>query len=564
MPSFRILTLFATLVATAGAADLSADAKAAAQRSISLIQKVNAQWKTPCVSCHHQILGALALEAARTHGLPVDENLAQRASTRDYKLLLDLDAAIRVDPLIDPALSEGSMLLGAHAAGVKPSLVTAAYARHIAGNQLPDGHWMVFDTRPPHSHSEITGAAIGAQAIGKYHPNPQPYLSLARQWLAAAVPQDTEGATFRLLGLLWTSASKTEIQSAATHLASLQHPDGSWAQTPISKVSDAYSTAEALYALRTSKSWQPDNGNFQRGVKWLLDHQAADGSWHVKSRINTPAPISPPYFESGFPYGHDQFLSMAATAWAVRALTEALPEIQNPHNPLPLPSFDATKLSWAETAMFGTPADLAKIDPNAKTPLGTTALMMAASDPAKIEVLLKRGAQPLAITKVGYDALMASALFYGNSKSVDLLLKVGIPAAPSRKIRFDASALAHAVMTNDPATVRLLLSKGANPNHSMRLLGGQPATMLNLAGYFDNAANIRLLVKAGAKIEDPDYVGMTSLSYAALGLRTESIKALLDAGANPKHKDKFGLIPLDHASAIADTSREAATILKAR
>lgn len=98
----------------------------------------------------------------------------------------------------------------------------------------------------------------------------------------------------------------------------------------------------------------------------------------------------------------------------------------------------------------------------------------------------------------------------------------------------------------------------------MRLLGGQPVTVLGFAGYFDNAANIRLLAKAGAKIEDPDDVGMTSLSYAALGHRTKSIKALLDLGANPKHKDKFGLLPLDHTSAIADTPRDAATILKSR
>ena len=126
---------------------------------------MNAQWKTPCVSCHHQILGGIALETARRHGLPVNEDLAQRASLRDYKPMLDLDAAIRVDLLIDPAMSEGSTLLGAHAAGVKPSLVTGAYARHLAGSQLPDGHWPVFDARPPHSHSEITATAIGAHAV---------------------------------------------------------------------------------------------------------------------------------------------------------------------------------------------------------------------------------------------------------------------------------------------------------------------------------------------------------------------------------------------------------------
>jgi hypothetical protein len=31
-----------------------------------------------------------------------------------------------------------------------------------------------------------------------------------------------------------------------------------------------------------------------------------------------------PYFESGFPYGQDQFISAAGTAWAAMALTPAV------------------------------------------------------------------------------------------------------------------------------------------------------------------------------------------------------------------------------------------------
>jgi hypothetical protein len=31
-----------------------------------------------------------------------------------------------------------------------------------------------------------------------------------------------------------------------------------------------------------------------------------------------------PYFESGFPHGHDQWISAAATAWATMALTLAV------------------------------------------------------------------------------------------------------------------------------------------------------------------------------------------------------------------------------------------------
>ena len=33
-----------------------------------------------------------------------------------------------------------------------------------------------------------------------------------------------------------------------------------------------------------------------------------------------------PYFESGFPYGHDQWISQSGTAWATLALSVAAPQ----------------------------------------------------------------------------------------------------------------------------------------------------------------------------------------------------------------------------------------------
>lgn len=557
----RTIALLATISAIPLIAAPDAGAiRQAAQRSIALIEKVNAQWKTPCLSCHHQILGAMALESARRHGLRVDENIAQQSSTRDYQMMHDIDGAVRIDQLIDPAIFEGSVLMGAHAAGVKPNLGTAAYARHVARNQLPNGQWLLFDNRPPQSHSPISATAIAAQGVRLYHPQPEPYVTRARQWLLTAQPVDTEGATFRVLGLLWTGATPPQIAAAAAHLASLQLADGSWRQTSVSKESDAYSTAEALYALRVANAWTSAEAKFQLGIQWLLDHQAADGSWHVKSRIDTPAPISPPYFESGFPYGHDQFLSMAATSWAIRALAEALPEIANPPSPLPLPEFDSSKLSWAQTAMFGSLAELATIDPNSATPGGTTALMMAASDPDRVELLLKRGAKPKAVAKSGYDALMMAALYYGNSKSIELLSKAGVSVEPSRKIRFNATPLTIALITNDAAMVRLLLSKGANPNRGIRLLGGFPQSPIGLASGFGNTEIIRILAKAGARVDAPDADGMTALSTAALSQRAAAAKALLELGANPKHKDRFGLTPVDHTRAIADVPGDTAAV----
>ena len=49
---------------------------------------------------------------------------------------------------------------------------------------------------------------------------------------------------------------------------------------------------------------------------YLLRTQAPDGSWHVKSRSIWVQP----YFDSGFPYEHDQWISAAGTSWAAMAL----------------------------------------------------------------------------------------------------------------------------------------------------------------------------------------------------------------------------------------------------
>jgi hypothetical protein len=60
-------------------------------------------------------------------------------------------------------------------------------------------------------------------------------------------------------------------------------------------------------------------------VKYLLNTQAADGSWHVKSRSIWVQP----YFESGFPYGHDQWISAAGTSWATMALSLAVEPVHS-------------------------------------------------------------------------------------------------------------------------------------------------------------------------------------------------------------------------------------------
>jgi hypothetical protein len=54
----------------------------------------------------------------------------------------------------------------------------------------------------------------------------------------------------------------------------------------------------------------------------LIGMQWPDGSWYVRSR----APKFQPYFQSGFPFDHDQWISSSATAWAIRALAPVVGE----------------------------------------------------------------------------------------------------------------------------------------------------------------------------------------------------------------------------------------------
>src|SRR4029077_7642901 len=98
-------------------------------------------------------------------------------------------------------------------------------------------------------------------------------------------------------------------------LIALQHSDGGWAQTPY-LASDAYATGLALYTLHETGFSSAEDPALRRGVELLLRSQKEDGSWYVKSR----AMKIQPYFQSGFPYDHDQWISQTGTAWATIGL----------------------------------------------------------------------------------------------------------------------------------------------------------------------------------------------------------------------------------------------------
>lgn len=106
-------------------------------------------------------------------------------------------------------------------------------------------------------------------------------------------------------------------------LIQTQNTDGGWGYQAGFE-SDAYSTATALLTLVQSTRYSAltsdfDAPWFQSGVRYLIETQKDDGSWHVSSRAT---PVQE-YFDNGDPHQTDQFISMQATAWAVAALETA-------------------------------------------------------------------------------------------------------------------------------------------------------------------------------------------------------------------------------------------------
>jgi len=550
--------------------------RSAASRAVVIVQHGSSGFSNlmQCFSCHDHALPMLMLRTARERGVAVDETAASQVAAKGFLFtpnLSSIDHAVQDSMIIDPAPSDGWALIAAHTVGVQPNLVTAAYARRIATWQRPDGHWPTGDDRPPQSYSLFTATALALSAMHLYMPaqldnETHERRARARRWLLTAEPHSTEDFTFRLFGLHYAGATADECSRAAHDLLALERPNGGWAELPHMQP-DAYSTGEALVALHEAGGIAVTDPAWQKGLHYLLSTQEADGSWHVHTRMLSPAAVSPPYIESSFPYGHDQFLSTDATCWAAMALMLALPKTATPFVPkVPAVLLPKGLEPWMETALFGTPGELkaqldAGLDPNSKTPEGTTLLMMAAPDAEKVKLLIDRGADVGAKAKSGFTALMAATTYFGTSPSVKLLLEHGAEARPGKGVALEASPLFLAALAGDRDSIALLLTKGGDPNRKMDLIGMFPTSPLFAVVTFGDPAVIQALLQGGADIHERDSDGMTALDWAVVAHHPEAVKALLAARADVNAVDHFGYTPLLYAATIDFGDSETATVL---
>jgi hypothetical protein len=212
------------------------------------------------------------------------------------------------------------ILAGLQAVGYPPDDATDALAYYVLGRQRPDGGWRVQTGRPPLESSDIEVTAMCLRSLQAYAPKAQKAkydraIRLAKAWLEAAQPLSTEDRAFQLLGFAWAGTARELRVKAGLALLNEQRTDGGWGQLS-SLESDAYATGQAMAALRESEIVNATAPQYGRGVRFLVDTQFEDGSWYVRSRS---IPFQP-YFESGFPYGDDQWISAAAANWAAIAL----------------------------------------------------------------------------------------------------------------------------------------------------------------------------------------------------------------------------------------------------
>jgi ankyrin repeat protein len=292
------------------------DRRTAVTRSIQLLERTNDQFfhKAGCFACHEQPAAEFAAAAARAKGIPVDEKASQ-------------ERILQITSTINPVALEGAAALGGAdnnlyavealvRAGYGPNRITDYLAANLAAAQGGDGGWHLPGySRSPMQDSDFSRTAMAMRALKAFGTpgratEMKRRIAHGKEWLLGAQAVILEDMDMRLVGAA-AGASAAELRKLAEPIFAQRRSDGGWAQRT-GFPSDAYATGMTLWALNEAGVMRPDD----RGVKFLLGTQSADGSWHVMSR----ATKFQEYFESGFPYGHDQWISTMATGWAANAL----------------------------------------------------------------------------------------------------------------------------------------------------------------------------------------------------------------------------------------------------
>jgi ankyrin repeat protein len=235
----------------------------------------------------------------------------------------------------------------------------------------------------------------------------------------------------------------------------------------------------------------------------------------------------------------------AATSASPRGPDKARATSASPRGPDNVRAAEDGTAAWLRIALFGTVRDLTDaldggLDPNSKTPGGTTVVMAAALDADKTRLLLSRGADPTTRSQSRVDALTIALLHPGTSGVVTMLLDAGAAVEPPEDMRVRRTAIAAAALAGDLPNVQLLLHRGAKPS----------LDAVSDALTFGHTDVVRTLVEAGADVTGVDSTGINLLHWAAITNRPSMIPILAKAGVPINAIDDFGYTPLMYAATV--------------
>lgn len=576
-------SVLSLIAATAAAALLSAEPsdrvdhagiRQAVERSLPLLQSSAATWfeKRECASCHHQTLGLVAMTVARERGVAVDEAVVKAQLEKTLRTRTGWhEPFVTGDVSINEAIGQSYRAVGVGTAGGTPTAMTDAVSYLLAGRQHVSGRWPSYSRRPPLEDSEFTATAFSIRTLRLYplrgrEAEFDERVARAARWLEATHPADTEDRAMQLLGLGWAGTPATALARHAEALLAEQRADGGWAQIA-TRPSDAYATGLAIVALNQTARVSFEDRRLRRALRYLIDTQQADGSWHVPTRRTTSEGL--PYFETGYPHGKDQFISYAGAAWSATALALALGEdgpsaalIGTPPARMPA-SFDTgapdglTPLMRA--ALYGTVADIDLLlasgaEVNAASPTGVTALMCAVHDSRKFARLLAAGADPSATTASGHSTLMIAAGYADARDAAMTLLARGVPVggAVTKGVLEGVTASSRALTSGQLDVAERLLAAGA----SVEARGATGLSPLVIAVWHGDVPMVEWLLARGAKVDGVSSngfgTGYTPLLAAIEDGRAEVVKVLLASGADVARVDEEGRSAVVYAAVSID------------
>ena len=226
----------------------------------------------------------------------------------------------------------------------------------------------------------------------------------------------------------------------------------------------------------------------------------------------------------------------------------------------------ATALHWASYRDDLESADLlirSGANVNARNDLGATPLWAACQNGSESMVgrLLTAGANPNAALLLGETPVMAAARS-GSPAVVELLAAKG--ANVNARAARGQTALMWAVAQKHPEVVKVLIANGADiharsdsrtevmavPPHGYleynRAIPHGSDTALIFAARVDDLASAKLLVAAGANVNDEDAWGVSAVVLAAHSGFTDVVEFLLEKGANA-NSDRAGFTALHEA-----------------